>query len=107
VCFESGAAMVELSMTFYLLVAAIIILELASQESLELEARSFMMAGALAGFSFGTKYNAGLYIPALALPLILKKPPIGQSRWEELVKRLGLFFSVAAIAASPWLLIYA
>ncbi|MHB2026003.1 MAG: ArnT family glycosyltransferase [Elusimicrobiota bacterium] len=104
VCFESGRAMVELAMTFYLFVAALIILEVAGRESLELETKPLIMAGALAGFGFSTKYNAGLYIPALALPLIFKKAQIEESRWKSLAKNLSLFFGSAAIVASPWLI---
>lgn len=104
VCFESGRAMVELSMTFYLFIAALIILEFADQESPEPGAGALIIAGALAGFGFGTKYNAGLYIPALALPLIFRKATIEQPRWKNLAKNLGLFFGSAAVVASPWLI---
>ena len=103
VCFESGVAMVELSMTLYLLIAALIILDVAGRESLELDPKSLIMAGALAGFGFGTKYNAGLYIPVLALPLFYQNFRNEKIGWKVLATQIGLFLGSAAIISSPWL----
>lgn len=104
VCFAGSVAKVELAMTFFLLLAALLILETIRFGAPESDAKPLLSAGILAGFAFGTKYNAGLYIPVLALPLVYKQLQEERFDLRMLSRQLALFFGAAAITASPWLL---
>lgn len=102
VCFESSVATVELSMTFYLLLAAFLILEETQKEAADQDPKWMILSGALAGFAVGTKYNAGLYMPVLALPLVYQSVRSGKVGLNALLKQLTLFFGSAALVFSPW-----
>lgn len=103
VCFASSVAKVELALTFYLLLAALLILEVPDRPAGQ-DTRLLLLAGALAGLAFGTKYNAGLYVPALALPLIYRQFRGEQFEPNILFKQLAIFFGSAALVSSPWLI---
>ena len=103
VCFESVVATVELSMTFYLLMAALIIVDTMQSDAAASNPKILLLAGAFAGFGFGTKYNAGLYIPALALPFIIKGLRNSADRKGQ-AYRIALFVGAAALTFSPWAL---
>lgn len=104
VCFASSVAKVELPMTFYLLLAVLLILETMRLGELESDAKPLILAGLLAGFAFGTKYNAGLYIPVLALPLVYKQLQAERFDSRMLLSQVCFFFGATALTASPWLI---
>lgn len=104
VCFAGSVAKVELAMTFYLLLAAFLVLEAVDQEDVSLNAKSVLLAGVFAGLAFGTKYNAGLYIPVLALPLLYKQIQAERFDAKLFFKQAALFFGAAALVSSPWLI---
>ena len=104
VCFESTVAMVELAMTFYVLLAALVVLDAIQAETATPDAKALVLAGTLAGFAVGTKYNAGLYVPVLALPLIYRNHRDGAVGARALARQLALFFASAALAFAPWAL---
>lgn len=104
VCFASSVATIELSLAFYLLVAALLIVEAAEREDSAQDAGLLLLSGTLAGLAFGTKYNAGLYVPALALPLVYRQIRAETFGAKTLIKQLAFFFGSAALVSSPWLI---
>lgn len=104
VCFGSVVAKVELAMAFYLANATLIVLDAVQQVPFGSARKVLILAGALAGFGFGTKYNAGLYVPVLALPLLLGDDSTTEIDWRDRLKRIAIFLGSAAIVSSPWLL---
>lgn len=104
VCFESSVATVELSMTFYLLLAALPLLDATRRASPDQDSRRLALSGALAGFAAGTKYNAGLYVPVLVLPLVYQRVQAEDLELKTLLKQLGLYFGAATLVFSPWLI---
>lgn len=103
VCFASSVAKVELSLTFYLLLAVLLVLD-AAERAAGQDAKLLLLSGSLAGLAFGTKYNAGLYVPVLALPLVYRQLRAEKFEPEILVKQLVIFFGSAALVSSPWLI---
>lgn len=104
VCFASSVAKVELSMTFYLLLAGLLNVEVAQRDDHAGDAGLLLLSGLLAGSAFGAKYNAGLYVPVLALPLAYRRLRTERFELRALGKELGIFFGSAALASSPWLI---
>ncbi|MCX5797416.1 MAG: phospholipid carrier-dependent glycosyltransferase [Elusimicrobia bacterium] len=103
VCFESGVAKVELACAFYTLLAVFAMLEAQERPAGNSRYQFLTLAGIFAGLSVSTKYNAGLYMFMLPIPLIYRCIR-GQQTRRALGMELGVFLGLALMTASPWFL---
>jgi hypothetical protein len=102
--YESWVSQVELSWTFYTILSLLVILKSLEPNCIASRRVLLVVAGILGGFAISTKYNAALYVIALALPLVFDKNSVtGRNFWTR-TKEVAIFLCTAFFVVSPWLL---